>query len=60
MKFDSICLFLNSGKTFTFRQVEIEHDNQAAITFKYSAMSDGKVKVATFYKENVAGVSKCQ
>ena len=31
-----LCLFLVSGQTFTFRDVTIEHDNQTAITFKYS------------------------
>ena len=52
-----LCLFLTSGKTFTFREVEVVHDNETAITFFYKAMSDGEQKKATFYKQHVAGVS---
>lgn len=56
-----LCVFLNSGHTFTFRDVTITSDNEKAIRFKYAAMSDGKSKEATFYKQNVAGVAltKC-
>ncbi len=59
-KFASICFFLNTGKTYTFRDVEIIHDNQTAISIKYQAMSDGLPKEATFYKDHVAGVAKCK
>ena len=55
---DILCVFLTSGKTFTFRYVTILSDNEFAIKFAYNAMSDGLEKEATFYKANVAGVSK--
>lgn len=54
----SLCIFLVSGRTFTFRSVTIEHDNESAITFTYEAMSDGRRKRATFIKLHVAGVSR--
>lgn len=59
--FSILCIFLNSGHTFTFRDVTITHDNETIIQFKYAAMSDGKLKEATFYKQHVAGVAltKC-
>ena len=53
----NICMFLVSGKTFSFKNVVIEYDNESVIQFTYKAMSDGKVKKATFYKQNVAGMS---
>lgn len=53
----NICIFLNSGRTFSFKDVEIIHDNESVIRFEYAAMSDGKTKTANFYKQNVAGVS---
>lgn len=51
-------LFLASGKTFTFRDVEIVSDNESTITFFYNAMSDSIPKKATFYKQHVAGISR--
>ena len=56
----TLCLFMETGRTFTFKNVTFLHDNDTAITFGYEAMSDGKMKVATFYKTHVAGVSKTQ
>lgn len=55
----SLCLFFATGRTFTFRNVTIESDNENAITFSYKAMSDGLSKVATFSKFHVVGISKC-
>ena len=60
MDLATLCIFLASGRTFTFRDVEITSDNEFALTFDYSAMSDGLTKQATFYKAQVAGVSKTQ
>jgi hypothetical protein len=54
---DKLCIFLTSGKTFTFRNVCIETDNQTVLVFNYVAQSDGDVKRATVYKEHVAVVS---
>lgn len=52
-----LCVFLNTGNTFTFRNVAVIHDNEFAIEFSYVAMSDGQLKVARFFKKNVAGIS---
>lgn len=54
---ESVCFFLTSGKTFTFRNAKILTDNETAISISYIAMSDGLHKTATFYKANLAGVS---
>lgn len=53
----NLCLFLATGRTFTFKDVELIQDNETAVVFEYTAMSDGKKKKATFYKDHVAGVS---
>ena len=58
MEYLILCIFLVSGKTFTFRDAAILSDNEFALTFDYAAMSDGLTKTATFYKAQVAGVSK--
>ena len=55
---ESICFFLTTGRTYTFRNVEILSDNETAISIRYTAMSDGQVKEAVFYKTHVAGVAK--
>lgn len=43
-------IFLVSGHTFTFRNVRNVVDNETTMSFEYVAMSDGKVKKATFFK----------
>jgi hypothetical protein len=53
----SVCIFLATGKTFTFRDAMILTDNESAIVVRYTAMSDGAIKTATFVKSNIAGVS---
>jgi hypothetical protein len=55
----SICFFLNTGRTYTFRDAAIEHDNETAIKIRYESMSDGRTKEATFYKTHVVGVATC-
>lgn len=57
---ENIVIFLVSGRTYTFRDVSSVVDNENCIAFRYRAMSDGKMKRATFYKHNgaVAGVSR--
>lgn len=57
MKYSILCIFMTTGKTFTFKDVEVVCDNESVIQFKYSAMSDGKAKTATFPKGNIAGWS---
>lgn len=57
MKYSSICLFMPTGRTFTFRDVEIVTDNETVLVFKYRAMSDSKFKTATFQKSIIPGWS---
>ena len=53
-----LCIFLDSGHTFTFRDVVVVHDNETVIQFDYKAMSDGRAKIGTFYKQRIVGVSR--
>ncbi len=57
MEYDIVCIFMPTGKTFTFKDVTMLTDNETALIFSYSAMSDGKAKVATFPKATLAGWS---
>ncbi len=57
-KLESICFFLDTGRTFTFRDVELVTDNETVWVIRYKAMSDGHGKTATFYKSRVVGVAK--
>jgi hypothetical protein len=57
-KLESLCVFTPYGYTFTFRDVELIHDNETGIRFRYSAMSDGLNKEANFYRHQIVGVSK--
>lgn len=56
-QFSIICIFADSGKTFTFRNIEVITDNESVIQFSYRAMSDGLEKIATFPKSNICGWS---
>ena len=57
MKYAIITIFGPMGRTYTFRNVEVLCDNESVIQFGYSAMSDGKQKVATFSKHVILGVA---
>ena len=57
MKYSILCIFMPTGKTFTFKDVEVTCDNENVLQFNYSAMSDGKVKTATFPKGTLCGWS---
>ena len=59
-KLKSLCIFTPYGYTFTFLDVEIIHDNETGIRFRYGAMSDGLVKEANFYRHQIVGISKCR
>jgi len=56
-EFASVCFFLSTGKTFTFRDVTMETDNETVWVIRYKAMSDGNSKVATFFKNQVPGIA---
>jgi hypothetical protein len=55
--YGTLCLFLPTGKTFTFKNVDIVQDNESVLKIEYVAMSDGNRKVATFQKSQVVGYS---
>ena len=57
LKFSIICIFTQSGRTYTFKNVEMLCENETVIQFSYKAMSDGKEKIATFPKSNICGWS---
>jgi hypothetical protein len=57
MKFDAICIFMESGRTFTFKNVELLCDNESVLKFGYQAMSDDQVKVGIFLKHQIVGWS---
>ncbi len=56
-KFAILCIFSHYGHTYTFRDGEIICDNETFLQFNYTAMSDGRVKVGHFPKENICGWS---
>lgn len=53
-----LCVFFESGKTFTFHDVEFLTNNETMIVFTYTAASNGEKKKGTFYKAGMAGFSK--
>ena len=57
---ESVCFFLPTGKTFTFRNVVIATDNETTVVIHYTAASDGRVKQATFYKAQFVGMAICR
>lgn len=50
-----ICLFIPTGRTFTFRDAKITIDNETVLVIEYVAMSDGKVKRVTVQKSQIVG-----
>ena len=57
MDWEKLTIFMQTGRTFTFKEIEILADNESVISFNYSAMSDGLTKTATFSKNIIAGHS---
>lgn len=55
--FVKLHIFLTSGKTFTFHEVESVSENESTLQFLYRAKSDGMGKLATFPVANIAGWS---
>ena len=53
----SLVIFTESGRTYTFHGITVVTDNESFLTFTYKAMSDGKTKKATFYKNRIVGYS---
>lgn len=57
MNYAILCIFTPTGHTFTFRDVEIVCNNETTLQFNYRAMSDGRMKTATFPKATLCGWS---
>ena len=57
MEYDILCIFTQTGRTYTFRNVELTCDNETVLQFNYCAMSDGRCKTATFPKTTLCGWS---
>ena len=57
MVYQILCIFTHTGRTYTFKEVRITCDNETILQFSYSAMSDGKDKIATFPKNAICGWS---
>ena len=53
----NLCIFMPTGKTFSFKNVTFVHNNESYLVFEYKAMSDGETKEASFIKSNIAGYS---
>ena len=51
----TICLFIPTGRTFTFRNARITTDNETVLVIEYVAMSDGRPKTITVQKTQVVG-----
>jgi len=60
MIYTSICIFTPTGRTYTFKNVTIVCDNETMLQFTYLAMSDGKIKTASFPKNTLCGWSLTQ
>ena len=50
-------LFLVSGKTFTFNNIEFVFENESQLVINYESGSDGTIKEAKFWKDNMVGIS---
>lgn len=57
MEYLILCIFTNTGRTYTFKNVKMVCDNETVLVFDYAAMSDGKSKTATFPKATLCGWS---
>ena len=51
----TICIFLPTGRTFTFRNAAIRLNNETELVIDYTAMSDGLLKTATLQKNHIVG-----
>lgn len=53
----SLCIFMESGRTFTFHGVMLETNNETGLVFTYKAASDGREKRAQFFQSRIVGFS---
>ena len=57
MEYEIICIFTPTGRTYTFKSIKMLCDNETILQFQYQAMSDSKIKTATFPKNTICGWS---
>lgn len=55
--YETVCLFLPTGRTFTFRDVTVACDNETFLILEYASMKDGKTKRAIIQKAAIVGWS---
>ena len=53
----TVCLFLPTGRTYTFRDATVIQDNETVLVLKYIAMSDAHEGFLTVQKSAVVGWS---
>ena len=53
----SLCIFLPTGHTYTFKNVSLLHDNETGLRFEYTSTLDGGTKEANFLHVQIAGFS---
>lgn len=53
----TLCLFLPTGRTFTFKDVVLTTNNETVLVFDYRAMSDGEGKTMTVFRDSIVGYS---
>ncbi len=52
-----VCIFLDTGRTFSFRNALVVVDNETVLVIDYIAMSDGRQKQITVQKSAIVGWS---
>lgn len=52
-----LCIFLSTGRTYTFRDVTVVVDNETMLVAEYTAMTDGKRKRVTVIKSAIVAYS---
>ena len=56
-EYQILCIFTQTGRTYTFKNITMLCNNETVLQFEYTAMSDGQAKTATFPKNTICGWS---
>ena len=54
----NITIFLQTGRTFTFKDVKDFQTNERLVTFKYQSQSAPLGRMAVFYVDQIAGIGR--
>lgn len=57
MNYRTICIFTPTGRTYTFKDIQMVTDSETVLVFNYTAMSDDKHKTMIVLKSNIIGWS---